>query len=95
MDVDSFIGVKSHRAKGKRISTYDIASLRFIEPEIVEEPNSDEPQTEGEEVTDMEDIDFESAPQLPTEDAVESTINVEPSADEDFMVIDSEQLNLF
>ena len=95
MDVDSFIGVKSHRAKGKRISTYDIASLRFIEPEIEEEPNSDEPQTEGEEVTDMEDIDFESAPQLPTEDAVESTINVEPSADEDFMVIDSEQLNLF
>ena len=95
VDVDSFIGVKSHRAKGKRISTYDIASLRFIEPEIVEEPNSDEPQTEGEEVTDMEDIDFESAPQLPTEDAVESTINVEPSADEDFMVIDSEQLNLF
>ena len=95
VDVDSFIGVKSHRAKGKRISTYDIASLRFIEPEIEEEPNSDEPQTEGEEVTDMEDIDFESAPQLPTEDAVESTINVEPSADEDFMVIDSEQLNLF
>ncbi len=33
IEVDEFIGVKSHRAKGKRLSTYEIASLRFIEPE--------------------------------------------------------------
>lgn len=32
IDVDAFIGVKSHRAKGKRISMYDIASLTFVEP---------------------------------------------------------------
>ena len=33
VDVDSFVGVKSHRAKGKRLTTYDVASLRFLEPE--------------------------------------------------------------
>jgi len=38
IDVDSFVGVKSHRAKGKRITTYDVASLRFIEPEPAPEP---------------------------------------------------------
>ena len=32
VDVEQFIGVKSHRAKGKRLTTYDVASLRFTEP---------------------------------------------------------------
>ncbi|MFI3302414.1 MAG: DNA gyrase/topoisomerase IV subunit A [Rikenellaceae bacterium] len=36
-DVAEFVGVKSHRAKGKRITTYDVSSLHFIEPEIIEE----------------------------------------------------------
>lgn len=31
VDVDEFIGVKSHRAKGKRISIYTIAEVKFIE----------------------------------------------------------------
>ena len=29
VDVEQFIGVKSHRAKGKRLTTYDVAALRF------------------------------------------------------------------
>lgn len=32
VDVEQFIGVKSHRAKGKRLTTYDVASLHFTEP---------------------------------------------------------------
>ncbi|MFI3304237.1 MAG: DNA gyrase/topoisomerase IV subunit A [Rikenellaceae bacterium] len=43
VEVDEFIGVKSHRAKGKRITTMEVASLQFVEPEIVVE---DEPQIE-------------------------------------------------
>ena len=38
IDVDEFVGVKSHRAKGKRLTTYDVAALRFIEPELPPEP---------------------------------------------------------
>ena len=32
IDVEEFIGVKSHRARGKRITTFEVASLRFVEP---------------------------------------------------------------
>ena len=39
IDVDGFIGVKSHRAKGKRVTTFEVASLRFIEPEEPETPS--------------------------------------------------------
>ncbi len=32
VNVDEFIGVKSHRAKGKRITTYGVESIAFIDP---------------------------------------------------------------
>ncbi len=41
-DVDSFIGVKRHSARGKRITTYEVERIRFIEPERYFEP-ADEP----------------------------------------------------
>ena len=44
VDVDEFVGVKSHRAKGKRLTTYEVATLRFIEPELPPEP---EPSDDG------------------------------------------------
>ena len=34
VDVEEFVGVKSCKAKGKRLTTYDVATLTFIEPEI-------------------------------------------------------------
>ncbi len=56
IDVAEFVGVKSHRAKGKRITTYDVAKLHFIEPEEVEEI---EEQTEDiDHSTSGEDVDF-------------------------------------
>ncbi len=30
MEVDGFVGVKSHRAKGKRVTTFEVASLHFV-----------------------------------------------------------------
>ena len=45
IDVAEFIGVKSHRAKGKRVSTNQVAKLTFLEsPDTLE----DEDITEGE-----------------------------------------------
>ncbi|MGD9976685.1 MAG: DNA gyrase/topoisomerase IV subunit A [Bacteroidales bacterium] len=32
IDVDAFIAVKGYRAKGKRLSTYDIKKIEFVEP---------------------------------------------------------------
>ncbi len=31
-DVDAFIGLKSHRAKGKRLTTFEVGSVSFVEP---------------------------------------------------------------
>ncbi|MDR0511041.1 MAG: DNA gyrase/topoisomerase IV subunit A, partial [Rikenellaceae bacterium] len=42
IDVVEFIGVKSHRAKGKRVTTYEVGTLRFIEPEPPEEEPADD-----------------------------------------------------
>ena len=48
IDVDEFIGVKSHRAKGKRLTTYEVDSLAFIEPEPPTEAEPDEAPGGGE-----------------------------------------------
>ena len=109
VDVDSFVGVKSHRAKGKRITTYDVASLSFIEPAL---PEVDESAEDGSEVEDTdENINAADATQdavsVDIGDAMEVTASVDVERDsvviepqgedveEPAVVIDSEQLNLF
>ncbi|MFR9649109.1 MAG: DNA gyrase/topoisomerase IV subunit A [Rikenellaceae bacterium] len=82
IDVDEFIAVKSHRAKGKRITTYDVAAMSFIEPEIL-------PPTPADDVEEAEDEDamFE-----PVEQDVDIVEEVTTSDDES---VENEQLNLF
>jgi topoisomerase-4 subunit A len=67
--VDEFVGVKSRKAKGKRLTTYDVDTLVFIEPEEpeeVEEPIV--PDDEGVESID-EGVETEAEiPDLMTED---------------------------
>mgnify|MGYP002620006527 FL=1 len=38
VNVEEFIGIKSYKAKGKRLSTREIESWQFLEPETVETP---------------------------------------------------------
>ena len=52
IDVDEFVGVKSHRAKGKRLTTYDVDTLTFIEPEEPEMPED----VEDADVADVADV---------------------------------------
>ncbi len=60
IDVDEFVGVKSHRAKGKRLTTFDVDTLTFIEPEPADDPESDAPETENEDSSGPDEpIDFE------------------------------------
>ncbi len=45
IEIAEFIGVKSHRAKGKRLSTYEVAKIKELEPlvpETSEDDNNDE-----------------------------------------------------
>ena len=50
VDVDEFVGVKSHRAKGKRLTTYEVDTLRMIEPELPEEPEMSEEEDSDDEL---------------------------------------------
>ena len=88
IDVDSFSGGKSHRAKGKRITTYQVASLTFIEPEPAPEPEQEPAEDVTDEVLDV-DLDSVNDVELPQEP--------QPSVsdDEPVLMLDSEQLNLF
>ena len=80
--VADFIGIKSHRAKGKRLSTYDIDTLTFIEPEEVPEEEQPTQPVVAEPVAAEggDDIDFEIIRNAP---------------DEEIEMESGEQLNLF
>lgn len=96
VDVDEFIAVKSHRAKGKRITTYEVASLRFIEPEepeLEDEELMDEPLVEEDMVSDDDDV-------LDMDDIMGEEIKANPNVDyneraEEADLFGASQLNLF
>lgn len=96
VDVDEFIAIKSHRAKGKRITTYEVATLRFIEPEEpeIEEELDDEPLMED------EGMDVGSDEALDMDDIMGGEINADPNVNynertETGDVMGGSQLNLF
>ena len=81
IDVDEFIAIKSHRAKGKRITTYEVDTLRFIEPEEPEEELIDGVDA----ADDVEDADVvateaEDAP-LDMDDIIGGQIKANPNVD--------------
>ncbi len=61
VDVEEFIANKSFRAKGKRLTTFEVGEIRFIEPLIKEENNTEIVDSNGDEV---ENLEFDS----PSED---------------------------
>ena len=97
------VGVKSHRAKGKRLTTYEVAALRFIEPELPSqpepEPADEEPEVAGagsdEEfdaaASSVEDMDVAGGASVSEEVAFE----IERPGGDAEEAIDPEQLDLF
>ena len=60
IEVAEYIGVKSWKAKGKRLSNYEVGNIKEIEPVIKDEhdkPEPEEPETEEE--SSFDDIPFE------------------------------------
>ena len=60
--MDEFIGIKSFKAKGKRISTYNIEQINELEPLRFPEPSKEEDGAEegtdeNEETAEIEDPD--------------------------------------
>jgi len=85
IDVDEFIAIKSHRAKGKRLTTYEVAKLTFIEPEEPEEETEEideEMPDMGDELVD-EGVDNEDVEGdvLDMEELMGDDIKVDPTVD--------------
>ncbi len=61
IDVDSFIKVKGFKAKGKRLTTFNIEQITELEPERFPDPPKDTPEESGEDNTteESESIDPE------------------------------------
>ena len=81
LDVDEFIAVKSHRAKGKRLTTYEVAKLTFIEPEEPEEEMEEldeELPDMGDEGVDTEVVDDEP---IDMEELIGEDIKADPTVD--------------
>ena len=78
VDVDEFIAVKSHRAKGKRITNYEVATLKFIEPEISDEELGDDDEAIGEDMDEMpiDGVDTTVDDGVEEVEASDETINV-------------------
>ena len=61
IDVDEFIGIKSYKAKGKRLSIYEISQINELEPTVVDE-EVEEPEEEVKSneivIPDIEDLLF-------------------------------------
>ncbi len=95
IEVDEFIGLKSHRAKGKRITNYEVATLRFIEPD---EPEDVEEIERLDDNVDSELDDRESV--IDVEDIIGEDIKANPNVDyssksENDEVLTAAQLDLF
>ena len=96
IDVDSFIGVKSHRAKGKRITTYDVDTLSFIEPEQPEEVESADADEVADEAMDIADaLNVVAESDDAGDEVLDTATDNVAEKDTTVMVIDPEQLNLF
>ena len=97
VDVDSFIGIKSHRAKGKRITTYDVDTLMFVESELPDEPEDVEDvssEDAASELVDMGDaMNVVAQMEHSASDYVSEPITKEEEAQA--IVLNPEQLNLF
>ena len=55
IDVEQFIGKKGFRAKGKKVSSYDVKNVVFIEPLVKETPAPEEPEEPEYDETDLPD----------------------------------------
>ncbi len=60
IEADEFIGIKSFKAKGKRITTFSVESVEELEPTknpVVEEENNPDPENQEDNVPDVLDPD--------------------------------------
>jgi topoisomerase-4 subunit A len=59
VEVADFIGIKSYRARGKRLTNYEVKNIQELEPVIQDEDDLHQAADEEEPVADPDDVPFE------------------------------------
>ena len=105
ISVDDFVGVKSRKAKGKRLTTYDVDTLTFIEPELPELPEEPEQPEEDEPIVPpaegaegATDVEIDASDMIDDEEVAPISnggASLEIIRNEIDAMADPEQLNLF
>ena len=64
IEIAEFIGVKSWKAKGKRLSNYEVGNIKEIEPVVKDEHDKPEPDeiVEVEELEQLEELESKEKP---------------------------------
>ncbi|MEN8118021.1 MAG: DNA gyrase/topoisomerase IV subunit A [Bacteroidota bacterium] len=62
IEVAEFIGIKSWKAKGKRLTNYEVENITEIEPNIKDEDDKPEPDVQEDEVKTSDKDSFEDVP---------------------------------
>ena len=91
IDAEEFIGVKSYKAKGKRVTTLNVAKVTELEPTRFPEPTEEEAEY-SEEGNDTPDS---SAPTGSTSDEPVQTVDPPSQTEDDLMDDLTGQLKLF
>ena len=79
IDVEEFIAVKGFKAKGKRVTMWNIASVELLEPTRMPEPENEEPDDSDDEGNDTSssadnnETDAGDTPTPPVQDATNTT----------------------
>ncbi len=73
IETEDFIGVKSFKAKGKRISTYNIAEIKELEPTRFPEPPAEQ-ETEVSDLTEESDSQEETDTTQSAENSTQPTL---------------------
>ena len=77
VDVDDFVGVKSFRAKGKRLTTWHVDKIAELEAVFTDEPDddADEVSTDG---SSIGEVPMDAEPDSQGQSVIEFDENVPP-----------------
>jgi topoisomerase-4 subunit A len=84
IDADEFVGVKSCKAKGKRLTTNSLLSVRELEPKVVdnEDINEEESNEQSDDPTSSDQLVTHDDLQIVDENADDESMNQKPTLDD-------------
>ena len=96
MDAEEFIGVKSFKAKGKRLTTFEVESINELEPIRFKPEKETEEKNEADETDEINADETSDEPETENENDESSETNSDEPIDQQRLIDDiTGQMTLF